>query len=242
MNRPKLRDSRKLSSEIYEIGNFPQEIITKIGGGIVFLLYTGRNDITGDDWGDIFAEAVGGVHLSSPIGIADVVKDAFAWSMKTVKSPNPFNGRSVRLISGRCSPDYSFGILDPHEDVQKTGEAVLAIWNSRVDIALSHYSQARVGVLIRNYNLDEFVLFEEYLEHFKISDYEWRENHHGNLEGFHKITKIKHFVWQPHGSQFTIIVDVPTDSVKFKLKRPEIMTKENALKQIGFDASWIEFV
>lgn len=31
---------------------------------------------------------------------------------------------SVKLISGRCSPDYSYGITDPHKDVQKTGEAV----------------------------------------------------------------------------------------------------------------------
>lgn len=39
--------------------------------------------------------------------------------MKTVKSTNPLNSQAVRLISGRCSPDYSYGIEDPHDDIQK---------------------------------------------------------------------------------------------------------------------------
>ncbi len=38
--------------------------------------------MTGDDWGNIFANAIEGEHLSSPLGIADVVKDKTAWSMK----------------------------------------------------------------------------------------------------------------------------------------------------------------
>jgi len=40
----------------------------------------------------------------------------------------------IWLISGRSSPDYSYGISDPHENVQKTGRAVLEIWNERVNI------------------------------------------------------------------------------------------------------------
>lgn len=87
---PKLRDSKHLIPEIYPIGNFPEPIIIKIGGSIVYLSYTGRKDITGDDWGDIFAKAIDGTHLKSPVGIADVVKDRIAWSMKTVKCTDPF--------------------------------------------------------------------------------------------------------------------------------------------------------
>ena len=89
----------------------------------------GRKDITGEDWGDIFSKAIDGKHLNSPLGIADVVKGKTAWSMKTVKTAHPLTAKKVRLISGRCSPDYSYGIEDPHADIQKTGETVLAIWN-----------------------------------------------------------------------------------------------------------------
>ena len=205
MKQPRLRDSRNLILELYPINKVPIELINKFGADIVYMLYTGRHDLTGNDWGDIFAKAVNGEHLSKPIGIVDVAKDKTAWSMKTVKATNPFNAKTVRLISGRCSPDYSYGIEDPHDDIQRTGEAVLSIWNSRVDIALNHYPRVRVCVLIRNNDMTSFSLYEEYLEHFNLSNYEWIENKNSNLEGINKHTGIKEFVWQPHGSQLVII-------------------------------------
>lgn len=119
MKQPKLRDSRNLITELYPINKVPRDVINKLGADIVYMMYTGRRDLTGNDWGDIFAKAVEGTHLSRPIGIVDVAKDKTAWSMKTVKSTNPFNSQAVRLISGRCSPDYSYGIEDPHDDIQK---------------------------------------------------------------------------------------------------------------------------
>lgn len=119
MKKPRLRDSKYLESSIYPIDNIQDDIIIKIAGSIIYLIYTGRNDMTGDDWGNIFANAIEGEHLSSPLGIADVVKDKTAWSMKTVKNANPLIATNVRLISGRCSPDYSYGITDPHADIQK---------------------------------------------------------------------------------------------------------------------------
>ena len=162
--------------------------------------------------------------------------------MKTVKATNPFNAKTVRLISGRCSPDYSYGIEDPHDDIQRTGEAVLSIWNSRVDIALNHYPRVRVCVLIRNNDMTSFSLYEEYLEHFNLSNYEWIENKNSNLEGINKHTGIKEFVWQPHGSQFTILSPVPEDAIKFKIKKPELLPQDEALASIGFDSSWIEII
>ena len=116
MQHPKLRDSKRLlTHEPYPISEIPESIIKLIGKKIVYMLCVGYNDLTGDDWGNIFAEAIGGEHLQSPVGIADVVFDKMAWSMKTVKTTNPHrNEASVRLISGRCSPDYSYGITDPH--------------------------------------------------------------------------------------------------------------------------------
>lgn len=115
MQTPKLRDSKKLSMhELYPLNEIPEKIITDIAGYFVYLIYTGRKDISGGDWGDAFANAIGGIHLDSPCGIADVVFEKFAWSMKTVKNADPLTCKNVRLISGRCSPDYSYGITDPH--------------------------------------------------------------------------------------------------------------------------------
>lgn len=239
---PKLRDSRKLIPELYPLGQMPSAILYRICAGIVYRVHTGRKDLTGDDWGDILADAVQGTHYAKPIGITDLATDTTAWSAKTIKANNPFTANNVRLISGRNSPDFSYGIEDPHDDIQKTGEAVLGIWNGRVDIAQSHHSRIRVNVLIRNYELTEFVMFEEYLEHFRISDYIWEENDRGNLEGFHRRTQDKCFTWQPHGSQFTIHSIVPTDALKFRLRKPPLLTKETALDNIGYDSSWIEII
>ncbi len=81
----------------------------------------GQSDITGDDFGTIFAEAIGGTHRESPLGIADVVLDGNAWSIKTIKSDTPFLQKDTRLISGRISPDYSLGIENPHANIEDTG-------------------------------------------------------------------------------------------------------------------------
>jgi len=242
MKKPKLRDNKHIDASVYQIGQIPRDIVKKIGAGIVFALHTGSKDISGDMWGDIFANAIGGEHLARPVGISDVVTSSVAWSAKTVKQTNPFSTTKVRLISGRNSPDFSYGIEDPHDDIQKTGDAVLGIWNGRVDIALAKFKVVRVIVLIRNNDCSEFVLYEEYLEHFKIDDFIWRENEQNNFEGIEKHSDNKMFTWQPHGSQFTIHSEVPSSAVKFRIKRPPVLTQENALKNIGFDESWIEIL
>ena len=85
--------------ELYPINQFPDEIIRMIGKQIVYLKCVGRKDISGDDWGDIFANAVGGTHLKSPVGIADVICDKMAWSLKTIKNSIPHTTKSrPRLI------------------------------------------------------------------------------------------------------------------------------------------------
>lgn len=173
MEHPKLRDSKKLlTHEPYTINEIPEKIVKEIGKQLVCLLCTGRNDLTGNDWGDVFARAVGGEHLQSPVGIADVVFKKMAWSMKTVKTSNPHRSdASVRLISGRCSPDYSYGITDPHEDIQKTGRTVLNIWNERVNIAYDYYNPVRNSVLVRSNDLLNYTLFEEENHRFIANQY-----------------------------------------------------------------------
>lgn len=237
--KPRLRDSKKLTShELYPLNVFPDDLVTKIGGYLIYLLYAGHKDITGSDWGDAFADAIGGTHLDSPVGIADVVHGKNCWSMKTVKNSNPHNCKNVRLISGRCSPDYSYGITDPHKDVQKTGEAVLGIWNERVNIATDHYSQVRTSVLVRNTNLDSYCLFEEETERYRTTDYHWEVNKNGNLIGIDSSGRTC-FTWQPHGSHFTIHAEVPSEAVRFKIRKPPAISKESVLKGIAFDESWV---
>ena len=178
--RPRLRDSKHLSTKtLYPLNVIPPEIITKIGGYLVYLLYIGRKDVSGNDWGDAFADSIGGIHLDAPVGIADVVLDKNCWSAKTVKVKDPFSISNVRLISGRCSPDYSYGITDPHKDVQKTGEAVLNIWNERINIATDHYSSVRTAILVRSYDCLSYRLFEEETQRFRTTDYHWEVNPNG---------------------------------------------------------------
>ena len=193
----------------------------------------------GEDWGDIFAKAINGGHMNSPVGLADVVYEGMAWSVKSVKAAKPFTTEKIRVISGRCSPDYSYGIADPHGDIQKTGSAVLGIWNERINIAKENYEPLRTCILVRNFNNLEFSLFEKETKRFITKDYIWRENKNGNLEGFDASSNKHLFTWQPHGSQFTILYDIPISLKKFKIKRPKVLDFEKTMENIGFDNSWV---
>ena len=244
MEHPKLRDSKRLlTHEPYQLNEIPESVIKQIGKQFVYMLCVGRKDLTGDDWGNVFAKAIGGEHLQSPVGIADVVFDKMAWSMKTVKKENPHSGNySIRLISGRCSPDYSYGINDPHEDIQKTGRAVLNIWNERVNIAQDYYNPLRTSILVRSNDLLSYTLFEEENHRYVASNYNWEENPNGNLIGINVETGETCFTWQPHGSQFTIHTKVPQNAVRFKIKQPPMLDVEKTLKQIKYDDSWVEIL
>ncbi|UTC67859.1 MULTISPECIES: hypothetical protein [unclassified Treponema] len=239
---PKLRDSKRLTTkELYPLNIFPNNLITEIGSYFVYLLYIGRTDITGADWSNAFAQAIKGMHLDSPVGIADVVLNKNCWSMKTVKNPSPFSAKNIRLISGRCSPDYSYGITDPHKDVQKTGEAVLGIWNERVNIANDHYSQLRTSILVRSNDLLSYSLFEEETLRYRTTDYHWDVNKNGNLIELDKRERLC-FTWQPHGSQFTIHTEIPDSAVKFTIKQPPKLERKDILEKIHFDNSWITII
>lgn len=48
--------------------------------------------------------------------------------------------------------------------------------------------------------------------------------------------------WQPHGSQFTIVEDVPADRLHIKLSKPEKFSKDQILKLLSFDDSWYSVV
>lgn len=222
MRRPKLRDAKeRTGSELYPLGEFPQKAIYEISRRLVYNFAIGKADISGEDWGNIFASSINGKHLARPLGLADVVFKKQAWSVKSVKNKNPHSCKKIRIISGRNSPDYSYGISEPRKNLEETGKAIINIWNERINIALDKYDYMRTVILIRNINKLEFTLFETETNKFIPGEYEWRENKNGNLEGINKVNKEHKFTWQPSGGQFTIIYSyIPASAVRFRMKRP----------------------
>ena len=166
-----------------------------------------------------------------------------SWSAKTVQSKRPFTQESVRLISGRNSPSFSYNITDPLFDVQKTGDAVLRIWNERVNQSFNTYEDLRIVVLIRDMDRYHFTLFESEAARYVPGDYEWRLNINNNLQGYERASGVHRFTWQPHGSQFTVIKSVPGSACKFRIKRHVgVLGPDKVLSLIGFKEDWIERV
>ncbi len=147
----------------------------------------------------------------------------------------------MRLISGRCSPDYSFGISDPRRNIEHTGRAVLAIWNKRVNEGMDEHADLRIVVLVRNMRSREFVLFEEPATRFVPDNYGWEFNKGGNLEGFDKGTGEHCFTWQPHGGQFTNLRAVPASARRFSIgPRVSLVEVHQILAYVGFRDDWVE--
>ncbi len=239
----RIRGKKSGIKNAWALGSIPRSVIVGIGKQLVHRIAVGHSDITGDDFGTIFANAIEGTHRESPLGVADVVLDGNAWSVKTVKSVRPFKEKKVRLISGRNSPDYSLGITDPHKDIQATGKAVLAIWNKRVNEALGEHNDIRVAILIRNLETKEFVLFEENAARYAADDYVWTKNGRNNFEGHDKVTGEHKFTWQSHGGQFTVKRVVPGSAIKFIInKNPPVIEAQHILNLTKYNDNWIEII
>lgn len=189
----------------------------------------------------IFSDSISGMSFGKPVGIADVAWNGCCWSVKTVKHKDPHGLETVRLISGRNSPIYSVGIENPLEDVQATGQAVLDIYNQRIDTAAWDHDDKRLVVLIRNFQRNEYTLFERPIVPLVVNNYEWRLNKRNNLEGFEGERHV--FTWQPHGSQFTIIEQVPASATRFKMNRsPGMLEMIHVLRLVRFKPDWIEIL
>ena len=240
MQPPKLRDNKSQRQfELYPLGELPESAIKIIGKMLVYRYLVGQRDISGGDWGDIFASAINGAHHDSPLGIADVVHTTMAWSVKTVISAHPHKQSEVRIISGRCSPDYSYGISDLRADMTKTGIAAISIYNERINLAKSEYEPLRTCILVRNFGKMEFMYFENDTQRYNVNDYEWRENSQRNYEGYDVIHDKHKFTFQPHGAQLTIKYDVPASAIRFKVKPPPVLDMDKALEQVGYSDDWI---
>jgi hypothetical protein len=240
---PRLRTVEKYKPP-YPLNKFPKSFALCLGREIVYLLSSrGTPRLEGQDWEEIFARLIGAKWKPSNVGLDDIVLQQTAWGAKTVKNRRPSTVSKIRLISGRNSPVYSFGdrkisAVDPNV----LGEKVLAIWNERVAGIRKFYKHVRTVVLIKSDDLLEVAVFEFDTILYKADDFWWQWNERNNLEGFQKDSNQHIFTWQPHGSQFTIIEDVPENRLAIRIKKPPRVNRDEVLKAIKFDESWVQVI
>ena len=240
---PRLRTVTKVKPP-YPLNKFPVDFAFKLGREIVYLLATKSLPVLeGSEWEEMFANCIGANWKPSNIGLDDIVLGSCAWGAKTIKSKNPSKQKVARLISGRNSPIYSFGESKTTDvDPNDLGPLILSIWNERVSSIRKLYKHARTVVLIKSYDLAEVVVFEFDTIRYDPDLFYWIWNKRGNLEGFDKASRTHYFTWQPHGSQFTIIEDVPEERLAIKIRKPPLLDREAVLKSIKFDKSWVEVI
>lgn len=237
---PKLRTVNK-SVSAFPLNEFPKEFPFKLGKELIYLLASkGKPELEGSEWENIFANCIGAEWKPSNVGLDDVVMGNTAWGAKTVKATKPSTQKKVRLISGRNSPNYSFGERsDQKADPTLIGKLVLEIWNERVSAIREKHKHVRTVVLLKSNDLSEVVVFEFETIRYDYELYTWKWNKNNNLVGTHKKTGEHTFTWQPHGSQFTITEEVPEKSLVIKIKQPKTLNKDQILKALGFDKSWV---
>lgn len=237
---PKLKTVNK-SVSAFPLNEFSKDFPSLLGNELIYLLASkGKPELEGSDWENIFATCIGANWKPSNVGLDDVVLGNTAWGAKTVKSNKPANQRRVRLISGRNSPVYSFGErIDISADPNSIGKLVLEIWNERVSAIREKFKHLRTVVLIKSNDLSEVVVFEFETIRYDHELFNWEWNPNNNLIGIDKKTDKHRFTWQPHGSQFTIIKDVPEKSLVIRIQQPKTLDKDQILKALGFDKSWI---
>ena len=235
--QPKLRNAEKIAPP-FPLGKFPSNFIEQVGREIIYLLCTKATpSLEGEEWERIFASAIGATWKPSSIGLDDVILGNCAWSAKTVKGK--LTQKQVRLISGRNSPVYSFGenTISEGAKPEKIGHEVISIWNTRVEGVRSRFPHMRTVVLVKSDDLLTLRIFEVETKRYDAELYDWFWNARGNLEGHRD--GVHHFSWQPHGSQFTIIEQIPENHIDFRLLAPKKLDKDQILQSVGFDNSWI---
>lgn len=236
LGKPRIRDSKD-TQRPYPLNKIPTEHLKKIGKNIAYLIAIGEKGLTGEKWEEIFANSIGGEQLGRSLGLADVIKDDFSWSVKTVKSKNPHSQKVIRIISGRNNVLYSYGIERPLNDIYRTGEAVISIYNERLKTAKSNFKDLTHSFLIRSDDLTHYTLFEKEAHEIDSKSINWAVNKNGNLEG--SVNGKHRFTWQPDGSQFTVIYKVPDNALRFTIKKPAPLGFDTVIREIGFNEDWI---
>jgi len=240
---PLLRTAEKYKPP-YPLNKFPSGFPVNLGREVVYLLATrGIPRLEGEDWEEIFARVIDAEWKPSNVGLDDIVKEQTAWGAKTVKNAKPSSADTIRLISGRNSPVYSFGDSEVSEiDPNELGDKVLAIWNGRVSAVRNKFRHARSVVLIKSPDLLELAVFEFETIMYPSENYFWKWNERKNLEGLEKSSNQHIFTWQPHGSQFTIIENVPKDRLAIRIRKPPNLDRSSILKAMDFNESWVQVI
>lgn len=243
MKLPRLRTVEKYKAP-FPLNKLPDDFGLKLGREVVYHLATRTAAILeGSDWEQIFARVIGAGWKPSNVGLDDVVLEQTAWGAKTVKNNNPATVSRIRLICGRNSPVYSFGDRQVSEcDPDELGAKVLSIWNERVSAIRKKYKHLRSVVLVKSDDLLELAVFEFDIVMFDPGSFIWKWNSRNNLEGFSKKENQHKFTWQPHGSQFTIIEEIPTERLAIRIKHHPVLNQDKVLTALKFDDSWIEII
>ena len=238
---PRLRTADKVPPP-YPLQRFPKHFAFEIGKQVIYIVATKQiPTIEGSEWEQIFAKAINAEWKPSNVGLDDIVLGNCAWGAKTVKAKDPWNSQKVRLISGRNSPVFSYGdTIDTRTPPDLVGEKILEIWNARVDFVRSRHKHVRTVVLVKSADLLKLTVFETETLIYNPAQYKWFWNKRGNLEGYYE--KNHKFTWQPHGSQFTIIENIPKEKLCVRLRAPSKIDQNGLLKSIGFDNSWVEII
>lgn len=241
MKEPRLRTVNKATAP-YDINKFPNQFIDTFACEIVYMMATKQAmSIEGNEWEQVFSNCVGAKWKPSNVGLDDVVLGNCCWGAKTVfaGSKNIAKQKNVRLVSGRNSPTFSFGVDKiTSENPNTIGGMVLDIWNERVSAVRQIYKFVRTVVLVKAKDFSEYLIFELDTVRYDAELYDFIWNKNNNLEGYSKKTEEHVFTWQPSGSQFTIIENIPDERVHIQVKRPEIVDKDTILEAVNFDESW----
>ena len=228
----------------FDIEHKPADLFTKkfikaFSEEIICNIYCDRGDITGDDWEKIFAACID-VPWERSRSFYDVVDHTSltAWSAKTIGYKN---SKFVRLISGRNSPLQTFKqqINPTKDDPAEVGSVILQIWNDRVLGVKEKFERFKTIVLLRYDNLTEFRIFYYDTETYDHKNYKWHWTSSNNLHAFNSNNQMA-FLWQPKGSQFTIMKEVPNKTQYISVNNPGSISRSKVLETVKFsDESYV---
>lgn len=238
MDGPKLRTAEKVKPP-YPLGKFPSNFPLRVASHVVYRTCTQTSPkIEGEEWEEIFADAIGARWTPSNIGLDDVKLGVCAWGLKSLKATNPFTQKIVRLISGRNSPVFSYRGRPASNDAA-LGKQVLEIWNTRVESLRDKFAHLRTVVFMKSNDLTKITVFEMETIRYSPDMYTWSQNKRNNLEGHEVNSGFHKFTWQPHGSQFTIIEEVPKHKLCFSVRPSPKFPIDTVLKHVGYDETWV---
>jgi hypothetical protein len=239
MPDPRIRAARRMGAN-YACGRIPASLVKSVANELAYIFATKSSfSVEGKEWEQILQRCVEGSWDKSNNKLEDVVKGQTAWSAKTVSATKKdiHTQERVNLISGRNSTVFSYNeAITQNSPARDAGNYVIGIWNRRVQETKRAYDDFRTIVLVKGKaaQLSRFALFEIPTITYNPDDYSYRWNHNGVLEIVTPDTDAIKMKWQPSGSQFTIIENIPTAAVFFNIEPPRQLSQRQVLDAVSF--------